>query len=220
MTLKAAPALAACVLSAACMGSSPAIGHNPERGLASVLIGARLALPSGQTRSGQVWINLEGEGNRGDGEIYRLAADPGLPMLYQVEPDAYRLSPTRSIFGKPQAALKARIEDRTYYAPFPRDILRKAAIDIKPSKIVSLGILEVRLTSSMPGRAPTIKASLDDSVAARRKLVEDAIRAITDPTAPVAYRENAIDWSKALDMTLIGLASESEAAPLYKRANP
>lgn len=220
MVKKAAPILLLCLSAAGCMGTSPAIGHDPDRGLSSVLIGARFMLPSGQTRSGVAWINLEGEGEHADGEVYRLAVDPGLPMLYQIEPDAYRLAPTRGIFGGPQATLKARIEDRTYYAPFPRDVMRKAAVDFKPGKIVSLGVLEIRLTNSLPGRPATVKAFLDDSLQARRKLVEEAVRAIMDPTAPLAYRENAVVWSKALDMTLVGLTSESEAAPLYKRASP
>lgn len=209
-----------CLLAAACRGTSPAIGHNAERGMASVLIGTRIVLPTGETRSGRAWLNLEGEGAHADGEVYRLALVPGLPMLYQIEPDNYHLEPTRSIFGSQQDTLKVAIGDDSYRIPFPRDVLRKAAIPVKPGKIVSLGILEVRLAAALPGREPSINVWLDDTVPARRRLVEQAIHEMMDPEAPFAYRENAISWMKALDMTLVDLTSESQQAPLYKRANP
>ena len=208
------------VLCAGCRGTSPEFGRVPDRGLCSVIIGARFVLSSGRTQSGKAWINLEGEGDHGDGETYRLAVDPGLPMIYQVEPDLYRLAPTRSVFGSPQETIKVLIEGRGYRASFPRELMRKASIAIKPGKLVSLGILEVRATAALPGRPSKLKVSLDDSVEARRQLVQEAIRAIMDPSAPYAYRENAIAWSRALELTLVGLASESETAPLFKRAGP
>jgi hypothetical protein len=209
-----------CLLAAACRGSSPAIGHDAEHGLASVVIGSRIVLPTGETRSGRAWMNLEGEGDHGDGERYRLKLVPGLPMLYQVEPDNYHLAPTRSIFSSQQPMMKIRLYDRTFLATFPRDVVRKAAIKIKSGKIVSLGILEIRVSATLPGRDPVINVFFDDTVAARRRLVEQAIHSMMDPEAPFAYRENAVAWMKALDMTLVDLSAESEAAPLYKRASP
>lgn len=209
-----------CLLAAACRGTAPPVGHDAEHGLSSVVIGARFVLPTGETRSGKAWINLEGEGDHGDGEVYRLKLIPGLPMLYEVEPDNYHLAPTRSIIGSQQATMKIKIDDRTYRATFPRDVVRKAAIKIKPGKIVSLGILEVRLSPTLPGREPAINVWFDDTLAARRQLVEQAIHAMMDTEAPFAYRENAVAWIKALDITLVDLATEAEQAPLYKRANP
>lgn len=207
-----------CLLAAGCRGLAPTLGHEPRSGFSTILIGARFHLPTGQTRSGKVWINLEGEG--GEGEIYRLGVDPGLPMLYQVEPDLYRLAPPRSLLGGSRSVISATIEGRGYRAPFPREILRKASVDMKPGRITSLGIIDVRVTPPMPGRPSAMKVTLDDSVDARRKLVQDAIRAVLDPSAPFSYRESAVSWTKALDMTLVALAAESQSAPLYKRAGP
>ena len=220
MRSQLAPLIGLCLLGSGCMGTSPSLGHDPERGLASVLVGVRFFLPSGQTRSGEAWINLEGEGDHGNGETYRIPLDPGLPMLYQIEPDLYRLAPTRSIFGTPQPTLKVRLEGRTYRAPFPREVTRKAAVAIKSRKIVSLGILEFRLSSALPGRHPSLKVRLDDSASARSSLVQEALRSTLEPTAPNWYRNNAVTWSRALEETLVGISAEPEAAPLYKRAGP
>jgi hypothetical protein len=217
MDSKAVPALVFCLLAGACRGTSPSLGHNPERGLASVLIGGRITLPTGQTRSGKMWINFEGEGDHANGETYRLTIKPGMPLLYQVEPDSYHLSPTRNIFGLQQPLLAVKIEGRTFRVPFPRDVMRKSAIVVKPRKIVSLGTLEVKVSARMPGREPEIKAWLDDSQLARRKLLEETIKQMMDPNAPNIYRNNAIAWTEALDRSLVDVTAEPEQAPLYKR---
>ncbi|MBI3551390.1 MAG: hypothetical protein HY077_02630 [Elusimicrobia bacterium] len=224
MRSRSALIIAPCLLAAACAGTTPSLGHQPERGLSSILIGSRIILPTGETYSGRMWLNFEGEGegegDKGNGETYRLALKPGQPMLYQVEPDSYHLAPTRNAFGLQQETLHIEIEGRTFRAPFPRDIQRKNKIIVKPTKIVSLGILEVRLPAALPGREAQVKVWLDDGVAARRKLIEDTVRLMMDPDAPNIYRKNAIDWSRALDQSLVDLTAESPPIPLYKRANP
>jgi len=210
----------ACLLAAACAGTTPTLGHPPERGLSSVLIGGRVTLPTGETRDAMTWINLEGEGDHANGEVYRLAVKPGEPRLYQVEPDSYHLAPTRNVFGGQQDQLTVSVEGRTYHAPFPRGIERKAVVVVKPSKIMALGIMEVRLERALPGKSAGVKVWLYDSTAARRKLLEDTIHSMMDPDAPSAYRNNAIQWTQALDQSLVELTEEPARTPLYKSGTP
>ena len=143
---------------------------------------------------------------------------PRKSLLYQVEPGLYRLGPTRGLFGFHQPLLKVRVEEGTYRLPFPRDILRKPALDIKPKKIVSIGVFEVKIEPALPGRAPAVKVRLDDSVEARRQAVQDIIREMMDPTVPLADRESAVAWSRALQNSLMELVSETERAPLFTPA--
>ena len=73
-------------------------------------------------------------------------------------------------------SLKVRVEDQVFRVPFPRDILRHAAYDIKPKKLVSIGVIEAVVEPALPGRRPTIKVRLDDSLEARRAIVQSIIR--------------------------------------------
>ena len=91
---------------------------------------------------------------------------------------------------------------------------------VKPTKIVALGVMEVRLQRALPGRSADVKVWLDDSREARRKLIEDTIHSMMDPDAPSAYRNNAIQWTQALDQSLVELTTEPLRTPLYKRGNP
>lgn len=214
-------ALAAAALAlAGCRGSTPRLHGLPEQGIASVVVGGRLITPTGETRSGKLWINLEGEGGR-EAEVYRLPIDPQETLLFQVEPGLYHLAPTRNLVGSHQKLLKLRIEGRTYKVPFPRELLRKSGIQVKPKKVVPIGVLEAVVGKALPGRKPQVRVRLDDSVAARRQLVQDLIRDMMDPRAPTDVRESAISWLRALDMTLIEVLAEQERGPLYKSgANP
>lgn len=200
----------------ACRGTAPGVNGRPEDGVASVIIAGKIILPDGEAKSGGITINLEGDGEGADS--YRLKVLPRQAQLFQVEPGTYRLSPTRSLLGTHQASLKIRIEGRTYRVPFPREILRANAVTIKPRKIAALGVLEARLSKALPGRPARIDLRLDDSVDARRNLVEGLIRSMMDPDVSVEKRENAISWIRALDQSLLDLLSESERKPLYKLA--
>ncbi len=220
MLRSGAASIVFCLLAAGCAGTSPSLGHHPESGLSSIIIGGRFILPSGETRNGQMWINFEGQGDRGNGETYRLKIRPGQPLLYQVEPDTYHLTPTRSVFGKQEERIKVEIDGRTISTAFPRSILRKLAITVKPTKIVPLGVVEVRVKAALPGHEPEMSVWLDDSLDARRQLTESTIHEMMDPDAPTVYRTNAVEWTAALDQSLNDLSTEPAPSKLYKQGSP
>ena len=199
---------------AGCRGTVPQLNGPPEQGIASVLIGCRMILPTGETPTGQVSLNLDGE--KGNSEVYRLPLKPQRTLLFQIEPGTYRLSPTRSLFGFHQDRLKAVIEGHAYQIPFPREILRKPAFLVKPTKIVAIGTLEVEITARRPGRDPAVKVRLDDSVETRRQLVQSKIRTMMDPNAPENDRETALAWTRALEETLSQVLSESQREPAFR----
>lgn len=200
---------------AGCRGSVPRLAGNPEQGISAVIVGGRLITPTGQTKSGRLWINLEGEGGR-EAQVYRLPLTPQEALLFQVEPGLYHLAPTRSLVGLHQPLLKVRVEGKTHKIPFPRDLLRKGGIRVKPTKIVALGVLEATVAKALPGRKPEVRVRLDDSVAARRSLVQDLIRDMMDPNAAPSQRLSAISWTRALEQTLVEVLAESDRGPLYK----
>lgn len=211
-------ALAAAALAfSGCAGTLPAAHGVPEQGISAVLVASRFILPTGETRDGMMVLNLEGEGGR-QAEVYRLELPPTEPLLYQVEPGVYHVSPTRNPFGLHRSTVKARIEGRLYEAPFPRELLRKSNIEIKPKKILSLGVFEARVSDALPGQKPVLRVRLDDSVATRRQLVSQVIHNMMDPAISSKMRESAVAWSRALENSLLELLSESERTPLYKPA--
>jgi hypothetical protein len=212
--------LAGALALSGCHGTTPPINGSPERGISAVLIGGKITLPTGPTRNGKMWIDLEGEEERGRDtipEIYRLIVRPQQALMYQVEPGLYHFAPARTMIGTSSPYVSVKIEGRTYRVPFPKDILRRAAIDVKPAKIVSLGILEASLEKALPGRKPVLRVKLNDSVQARRDLVQDMIHNMMDPNTPSPVRESAVDWTRALDQTLGELTAESvRPAPFRK----
>ncbi len=216
--MRSALILAAAALAlAGCRGTVPTLNGDPEQGISSVIIGGRIVTSSGETRSGRMWLDLETDGGR-EAEIYRLPIKPQQALLYQVEPGTYHVAPTRNLFGFSQSLLKVRVEGHTYRVPFPRELLRKGAIVVKPTKIVPLGVLVAEVQQPLPGRRPVVQLRLDDSVAARRDLVQTLIRAMMDPNAPADMRMSAISWTRALDQTLVDVLAEPEREPLYKTA--
>jgi hypothetical protein len=215
--MKKAALLAAALGLAACRGTVPDRDAPPEQSISAVVIGARMILPSGETRNGYTAINFETDGGS-RAEVYRLPVKGGENFLYLVEPGTYRLAPTRSIFGFYQPLMTVVIEGRTYRLPFPRDIQRLDAYTIKPSKILALGILEVRVMPALPGRQPEIRVRLDDSVVSRRKVVQDMIHEMMDSTRSLDVRESAIAWSRALQNSLLDILSEEDRRPLYTPA--
>lgn len=208
-------ALGALLLLNGCRGTAPALFQPPEAGIASVLIGCRMILPTGETPDGYLALNLE---DQDGGETYRLPVKPQRVLLYQIEPGVYKLMPTRSIFGFHQDTLRVTIEGRTYRVPFPRELLRLETMSVKPRKIVSIGVVEVTLSGRRPGQAPTVRVRLDDSVTARRSLAEALIHAMMDPNAPNDMRSSALAWTRALEETLSEVVSEKERAPAFRPA--
>jgi len=214
---KALAALALVGALAACRGTVPERNGQPERDISAILIGGRMILPSGETRNGIAYVDLETDGGE-RAEVYRLPVRGGENVLYLVEPGTYRLAPTRSLFGFYQPQMKVVIEGRAYRVPFPREILRLDPYKIQPKKIVTLGVLEARVLPALPGRRPELRVRLDDSVAARRKVVQDMVREMMDPARPLDARDSAIAWSRALQNSLLDILSEEDRRPLYKPA--
>lgn len=215
---RALMALSAALAAAGCRGSKPLAQADPERGMSAVILGGRIILPTGETRSGSLAVNLEGEGGGREAEVYRLPVRPQESSLHHIEPGVYKLAPTRSLLGFHQSQLKIRIEGRTYRVPFPRDILRKPALDVRPTKVVPIGILEASLTPSLPGQEGRLRVRLDDGVEARRQILQGLIRDMMDPAVPLETRSSAIAWTRALDQALLDLVSENPKRPTYKPA--
>lgn len=211
--LRLLPALLLAAALGACRGTVPTLNGPPEGGISAVLIGCRMYLATGETLDGRATLDLEGE--LGNGETYRLPIEPGRSMLYDVEPGVYRVAPTRSFFGFHQERLKVVMEGRTYYAAFPRDIMRKAPLDIRPTHLYALGMLEARLVR-FPGREPELRVRLDDSVQARRSLVQNVIRTMMDPKATNDDRQSAVAWTRALEAQLSEIVTESDRGPAYR----
>jgi hypothetical protein len=214
------PALLICaawLMGAGCSGSIPLRDGRPEEGMAAVILGARFTTPAGETQSGIFHVNLEGT-DAGRAETYRVPIVPHQTKLYQVEPDVYRLSVTRNWLGFPQPTLKVRIAGRTYRMPFPREVLRRAPLNIKGKKAFPVGIFEVQLQPALPGQPPRVKISIDDSITARRQVVQDIIHQMMDPNISAEDREMAIAWSRPLQNVLLEILAEAETerAPLFK----
>jgi hypothetical protein len=202
---------------AGCAGTVPERNAPPEQSISAILIGTRFLLPTGETRGGRTVVNFESEGGR-QAEVYRLPVSGGENYLYLVEPGVYRVMPARSLFGFHQTVMKARIEGRTYRIPFPRELLRLPAYNVKPSRILPLGILEYKVQAALPGQPSRIAVRLDDSVDARRKIVQETIRDMMDPRRSSDVRESAIAWTRSLQNSLLDLLAEEEKRPAYKPA--
>ncbi len=215
--MKRASLLAAALALAACRGTVPDRDAPPEQSISAIVIGCRMILPSGETRRGRTAVNFETDGGS-RAEVYRLPVSGGENFLYLIEPGTYRLAPTRSFFGFYQPVMKVVIEGRTYKLPFPRELLRLDAFTIKPSKILALGVLEARVLPALPGRRPEIRVRLDDSVAARRSVVQDMIHEMMDPTRGLETRESAISWSRGLQNSLLDILAENDRRPMFKPA--
>lgn len=208
---------AAVLLLAACRGTVPERNAPPEQAISAILIGCKTVLPSGETRNGRIVTNFESEGGR-QAEVYRLPLSGGENYLFLIEPGTYRIAPTRSMFGFYQPTMRVVIEGRTYSLPYPRDLLRQHAYEIKPGKITPMGSLEAVVMPALPGQKPTIRVRLDDSTQARRNVVQSAIRDMMDPRKPLEVRESSIAWSRALQNSLMELLAEDQQRQLYKPA--
>lgn len=204
---------------AACAGVVPPRNAPPEQAIAAILLGSRFILPTGDTRNGALELGFESEGGR-QAEVYRLPLRGGEYYLYLIEPGNYRIAPTRSLLGGYKADMIVTVEGRRYRLPFPRDLLRQSAYKIRPSKIISLGIVEARVLPALPGQKATARVRLDDSVQARRAVVQELIRDMMDPRESLEARESAIAWSRALQNNLMELLAEEDPRPVYKPGAP
>jgi len=119
-----------------------------------------------------------------------------------------------------ESHLSVMVERRLYRVPFPRDILRRDQIAIKPTKVVALGVLEARLIQKPGERKARVEVRLDDSVETRRQLVEEKISHMLNPRVARDLRENAVLWTRALDQALVHLQEEKDYDPAFKRAAP
>jgi hypothetical protein len=215
--LAAAAAFAAALALAACGGVVPPSNAPPEEAISAILIGGRMILPSGQVLDGETNIGFESGGDR-NAQVYRLPVKAGRNELYLVEPGLYRFAPTRTILGQYRTTLTAVIEGRRYTIPFPRELMSYDSFNVKPSRILALGVLEIRVMPALPGRAPEVRVRLDDSIAARRALVQDTIRDMMDPTKPPETRDAAVAWNQALQKSLLSILAEQQKQALYTPA--
>jgi hypothetical protein len=55
-------------------------------------------------------------------------------------------------------------------------------------------------------------------VLARRKVVQDTIREMMDPTHSLDTRESIVSWSRALQNSLLDILAEEDHRPLYTPA--
>lgn len=203
-------ALAAGSLS--CRGTAPELYGSAALGYSAMLVRARILVPDGETREGMIWLNLESATER-----YRIPIRAAETALVRIEPDLYRVHPTRNLLGFVQPQLRVKIAGHTYLVPFPRDILRKDPIEVKPTKVVALGVLEARLLPIQRGRAQRVEVRLDDSNEARRHLIEDLIARMMDAKAPLLMRDSAVSWTRALEQALVQVQGETEHKSTFKK---
>ncbi len=199
---------------AACRGTKPVRFGESKFGFSSLIVRGRIITPTGEMTTGKMSLNMESEA----ADRYRVPFEPGKTVVWRVEPDIYRIHPTRNIFGFVQRDLSVQIAGRNFRVPFPRHILRKEEIDIKPTRIIPLGILEVKLFPIRKGKPPKIIVTLDDSVETRRRLIQEVIDMMIDPTVPVRVRSAAISWTRALQGALLDVVGEQQEEPAYKSA--
>jgi hypothetical protein len=203
------------ILASGCRAGTPVFDEGPEHRYAAVVIGSRIVLPTGETNTGGLMLDLEGEGGR-EANSYRLEIPAGRSMLYPVEPGIYRLTPTRSIFGWHQSQMRITADDFVYKTPFPPQIMRKSAIDLRPKKVISLGIIEARFVADPVKKEARIVVRIDESVAARREAVQQIIHDMASAETPAEERDRDFAWAGSLEDCLIGLQAENEQKPLFK----
>ena len=214
---RAAPAVVAALLLAACRGTVPERDAPPELGFAAVLIGGRMITPGGESHDGLISVDLESKKSGEDAETYELPVGAADVALFRVEPGVYGLAPTRSLFGTSDPILSVRVDGRVYRTPFPRELMRPS-YDARSRKVVIVGVLEVRVLPALPGQKPQLRVRLDDAPATRRELVQSMIRTMMDPNQSSGARDSAVGWSHALQEALMSVLAEETRRPLYQQA--
>ena len=215
--MKRARVLALAVLTAACSGTVPPRDADPARGFAAVLIGSRLSTPDGPARGGAITIDLETKDGGPGALVYRLPLRADDAALFRVEPGVYGLAPTRGFFGATRPDLVVRVEDRVYRLPFPRELMRPT-YDAKPRRLAVVGVLVAQVMTALPGQAPQVRVSLEDSAPERRELIQRMIRETMDPNTPASVRDSTVSWMRELQRELVSVLAEPERKPLYQTA--
>lgn len=195
----------AMALLCACQGRVPIHSGGTDAGRSAVLVGGRVVLPSGPVQEGRIAINLESE--LSPPEIYRLIIDPASPTLYRMEPGDYRLRPTRNLFGRRLETVTFRLKGKTHLPRFPASLQHRKPFEFKTGEVVALGIVDIRISRAMEGGQPYVSVSLDDSLAARREITQQAIRRLGDPRAPASVRNYLFSWSNALEKSLMEMTA-------------
>ena len=142
--------------------------------------------------------------------------EPGETTVLRVEPDIYRLHPTRNLFGFVQRDLTVTIAGRSFRVPFPRSILRKEQVDLKPTRAVAIGILEVKLLPIRKGERPKIEVRLIDDIDAKRELLEEVIDKMMDTKTPVEIRSASVSWTRAIENAVIDLQGLEQEQRAFK----
>ncbi|MBI5201684.1 MAG: hypothetical protein HY925_08880 [Elusimicrobia bacterium] len=198
-------------LLAGCQGSIPPSRGDGRLGYGAILVQGRVATPAGETRRARVALNLESDDHR-----YIIPFTPGTTSLFVVPAGTYRLMPLRGPFGVTEKTLQIVIENRVLRVPFPRDVLRKDPLEVGPDRIVPIGVLNVDAERDPGDRRVSVKIKLDDGRDARRRLVQDKISSMMDARVPAAQREEAINWTKALDQALVAVEADPDERAPYK----
>jgi hypothetical protein len=198
---------------AGCRGVAPVYFGEAIPNVSAVLTRARITLPTGETKEGGLTLNLESQDDR-----YRLPFLAKRTSLLRVEPGIYRIVPPRSLFGSVLPQLSVRVEGKTYWTQFPREMLRIETVEVKPARIVALGVLEIKLLPASRKETQKMVIHFDRGVETRRKLVQDVISSMMDPKAPPEARESAVTWTRALEQALAKLQAEAQEGPAIKRA--
>jgi hypothetical protein len=202
------------LLASACRGSKPVRFGESKFGFSAVILRGRIITPTGEIKEGRMSLNLESE----SADNYRLNFEPGETTVLRVEPDIYRLHPTRSIFGRVQRQLTVVIAGRAFRVPFPRSILRREQVDLRPTKVAAIGILEAKLMPIQKGKPPKIVVRLIDDIDTKRELLEEVIEKMMDPRVSVSIRSASVSWTRAIEDSLIDLQGLGNEEPAYKRA--
>lgn len=203
--------LSAALALAGCQGSIPPSRGDGRLGYGAVLVQGKCVTPAGETRRARIALNLESDEHR-----FILPFTPGVTSLYVVPAGTYRLMPLRGPFGVTERSLQLIIENRVLRVPFPRDVLRKDPLEVAPDHIVPIGILRVEAERDPGDRRVKVNVKLDDSKDARRRLVQDKITSMLDPRVPAAQRDEAVNWTKALDHALVSVDADPDVRPPFK----
>lgn len=203
--------LAAALLAAGCQGSVPPLKGDANIGYGAVIVRGQVTTPTGETTRARLSLNLESESHR-----FIVPFVAGETTLYVVPPGTYRLMPQRAAFGVVDKGLTLSIENRMFRVPFPRDILRLDSFEVRPHKVVPLGILRISARRDPGDRKVDVQVSLDTSKDARRQLVQDKIAHMLDSHVSPYIRDAAIAWTHALDEALVRVESDPGIRPAYK----
>ncbi|MBI4346719.1 MAG: hypothetical protein HY553_07675 [Elusimicrobia bacterium] len=194
-----------------CQGSIPPSRGDGRFGYGAILVRGICKTPAGETRRARLALNFESDDHR-----YIIPFTAGMTSLYVVPAGTYRLMPLRGPFGITERTLGIVIENRALRVPFPRDVLRKDVFVVKREHVVPIGILEVEAEREPGERRMKVKVRLDDSRNARRRLVQDKIASMMDARVPADQREEAVNWTAALDQALVTVESDPDIRAPYK----